>query len=340
MESNLEMAKALIDIYADLTPLSACSEGQIACVEGSFAKCNGGAFDLQACPKGSSCLVLPLDNVENVIIMCATEEEAAVLGDAVPSGIFSGSAGPTSGGIATGVPSGGAGQTSGESVAPSPSEGPTEAPSQPGDSVTTTITEQSTVTITSTIESTRGRKSTVEEPGVSDISTKDPEETPPPTDPEAPFPTTVVASEIESEAPSIEAPSSDGAVLPTNGASDPVETKEPNPSEGTGPVSPIKAFVEDLVNGDNPTSPSPSSPIHGNTGDDTDNSLPSPLTPEDTGDDTTSLSPSAPATRAAEEIPGVTTVLITVTVTVPGPTKTVTKTGPTMTVTETVPATG
>ncbi|KAF8556901.1 hypothetical protein OG21DRAFT_1520788 [Imleria badia] len=50
MGENTIEAKLLNAQYASLTPDSSCTSGQIACVDGEFAKCGSGKYVLIPCP--------------------------------------------------------------------------------------------------------------------------------------------------------------------------------------------------------------------------------------------------------------------------------------------------
>ncbi|KAJ6519302.1 hypothetical protein C8R45DRAFT_806779 [Mycena sanguinolenta] len=74
--SNGQAAIALNAQFATLTPTSACTAGQDACVNAQFAQCVNGAFVLQACGGGTSCFALPQVNAAGTTIACTTQADA------------------------------------------------------------------------------------------------------------------------------------------------------------------------------------------------------------------------------------------------------------------------
>ncbi|KAG5349666.1 hypothetical protein C0989_002470 [Termitomyces sp. Mn162] len=58
--------------FAGLTPTSACTDGQQACVNGGFAQCVGGKFVITQCAGGTTCAALPLVNKPGTSIACTT----------------------------------------------------------------------------------------------------------------------------------------------------------------------------------------------------------------------------------------------------------------------------
>jgi hypothetical protein len=69
-------AQKLNAYFATLTPTSACTEGQNACVNNDFAQCTGGNFVLQPCGASSICVALPLVNSVGTSTTCDTESDA------------------------------------------------------------------------------------------------------------------------------------------------------------------------------------------------------------------------------------------------------------------------
>jgi hypothetical protein len=55
-------AQALNKKFQGLTASSPCTDGEQACVQGQFAQCVGGAFQLTPCAAPLQCFALPLDN--------------------------------------------------------------------------------------------------------------------------------------------------------------------------------------------------------------------------------------------------------------------------------------
>lgn len=244
MERNIERAKELNELYSSLTRLSACKEGQIACVDGGVARCRAGAFSVEGCAAGMTCYALPMRTVRGTQIKCATEEEAAAsLGqDGVPSQEPSGSAsaapGESPSEIASEAPSASATQAPGDGASEPPRES-TQAPSQPAGGSTTTVTQQSTVTITSVVTPTKQLTfSSIITGGrlVSSSREQEPGETP------------AQSTEV-------------GAVIPTTlGQSEPAEAGAPSPTrEEPFPSNPIQIIPIKLEEGE--TSPTPEPPL-------------------------------------------------------------------------------
>ncbi|KAG6037013.1 hypothetical protein E4U41_005349 [Claviceps citrina] len=74
--SNVAQAKGLNKIYSSLTPQSACSRTQLACIGGKVASCVDGAFILTDCPAGQSCYALPMTNIRGAKVTCVETENA------------------------------------------------------------------------------------------------------------------------------------------------------------------------------------------------------------------------------------------------------------------------
>lgn len=73
---NGQAAQKLNAYFATLTPNSACTEGQNACVNNNFAQCIEGKFVLQPCGASSVCVALPLVNSMGTSTTCDTESDA------------------------------------------------------------------------------------------------------------------------------------------------------------------------------------------------------------------------------------------------------------------------
>lgn len=63
--------------FKSLTATSSCTEGQQACVGGSFAQCVSGSFVLTPCAAGTVCAALPLVNKPGTSIACDTTGDVA-----------------------------------------------------------------------------------------------------------------------------------------------------------------------------------------------------------------------------------------------------------------------
>ncbi|KAJ7334080.1 hypothetical protein DFH08DRAFT_925775 [Mycena albidolilacea] len=63
--------------FKSLTATSSCTEGQQACVGGSFAQCVSGSFVLTPCAAGTVCAALPLVNKPGTSITCDTTGDVA-----------------------------------------------------------------------------------------------------------------------------------------------------------------------------------------------------------------------------------------------------------------------
>ncbi|KIK66674.1 hypothetical protein GYMLUDRAFT_37816 [Collybiopsis luxurians FD-317 M1] len=62
--------------FASLTPSSPCTDGEQACVDGGFAQCVGGSFQITQCSGGTQCFALPLVNKAGTSITCTTQADA------------------------------------------------------------------------------------------------------------------------------------------------------------------------------------------------------------------------------------------------------------------------
>ncbi|KAI0701970.1 hypothetical protein BC835DRAFT_1264342, partial [Cytidiella melzeri] len=62
--------------FATLKSTDACTEGQQACVENSFAQCVSGAWALSQCAGGTVCVALPLVNKAGTSLTCDTQADA------------------------------------------------------------------------------------------------------------------------------------------------------------------------------------------------------------------------------------------------------------------------
>ncbi|CAE6492600.1 unnamed protein product [Rhizoctonia solani] len=74
---NGKDAQELNASFQSLTASSDCNDGEQACVEGGFAQCVGGSFQITACAGGLQCFALPLVNKAGTSITCDTEADAA-----------------------------------------------------------------------------------------------------------------------------------------------------------------------------------------------------------------------------------------------------------------------
>ena len=59
---NGKDAQALNRKFQSLTAASSCTSGESACVQGQFAQCVGGKFQLTLCAASLQCVALPLVN--------------------------------------------------------------------------------------------------------------------------------------------------------------------------------------------------------------------------------------------------------------------------------------
>jgi len=75
-EANGEAAQKLNAQFATLTADSSCTAGQNACVNGQFAQCVNGSFELTPCAGGLTCQALPLVNSPGTSITCDTVADA------------------------------------------------------------------------------------------------------------------------------------------------------------------------------------------------------------------------------------------------------------------------
>ncbi|TWU78190.1 hypothetical protein ED733_007774 [Metarhizium rileyi] len=68
--SNLAQARNLNRLFSSLTPKSACTKNQAACITGQMAACNNGGFVLNACSQGQECYALPMTNTQGAKVGC------------------------------------------------------------------------------------------------------------------------------------------------------------------------------------------------------------------------------------------------------------------------------
>ncbi|KAF8838945.1 hypothetical protein BDN67DRAFT_906454, partial [Paxillus ammoniavirescens] len=87
MQNGLD-AQKLNAQFATLTANSTCTDGDQACVAGSFAQCVGSTWALQACSSGLSCFALPLVVKAGTSLACDTlsDAEARFVAAGVPGG--------------------------------------------------------------------------------------------------------------------------------------------------------------------------------------------------------------------------------------------------------------
>jgi hypothetical protein len=69
-------AQKLNKSFASLTASSSCEAGDQACVDGGFAQCVGGKFQVSACSGGTQCFALPLVNKAGTSVTCDTQADA------------------------------------------------------------------------------------------------------------------------------------------------------------------------------------------------------------------------------------------------------------------------
>jgi len=69
-------AQALNAKFQGLTADSSCTDGESACVNGGFAQCVGGKFQVTPCAGGLQCFALPLVNSPGTSVTCDTEADA------------------------------------------------------------------------------------------------------------------------------------------------------------------------------------------------------------------------------------------------------------------------
>jgi len=73
---NGKDAQALNQKFQSLTASSPCTDGEQACVQGQFAQCVGGTFQLTPCSAPLQCFALPLDNKPGTSTTCDTQADA------------------------------------------------------------------------------------------------------------------------------------------------------------------------------------------------------------------------------------------------------------------------
>ena len=74
-EDMRDRARSLIKLGQ--TPDRVCSDGEVACIHGVFAKCDHGKFVQTPCGGGTQCFALPLVNSPGTSVTCTTEGDAA-----------------------------------------------------------------------------------------------------------------------------------------------------------------------------------------------------------------------------------------------------------------------
>jgi hypothetical protein len=73
---NGKDAQALNAKFATFTADTSCSDGDQACIDGSFSQCVGGKFVPTGCAAGTQCFVLPLVNKPGTSLACTTQDDA------------------------------------------------------------------------------------------------------------------------------------------------------------------------------------------------------------------------------------------------------------------------
>ncbi|KAI0289855.1 hypothetical protein BC826DRAFT_587708 [Russula brevipes] len=73
---NGQDAQALNKKFQTLTPDSACTASEQACIQGQLGTCVGGKFSLTPCAGGLQCVALPLVNKAGTSITCDTTQDA------------------------------------------------------------------------------------------------------------------------------------------------------------------------------------------------------------------------------------------------------------------------
>ncbi|KAJ3823163.1 hypothetical protein F5880DRAFT_1507192 [Lentinula raphanica] len=73
---NGEDAIKLNSQFAGLTASSSCTDGEQACVQGGFAQCVAGTFEITQCTGGTSCFAVPLVNEPGTSITCTSQADA------------------------------------------------------------------------------------------------------------------------------------------------------------------------------------------------------------------------------------------------------------------------
>ncbi|EIW79293.1 hypothetical protein CONPUDRAFT_83555 [Coniophora puteana RWD-64-598 SS2] len=110
--SNGQEAQKQNAQFASLTSSSSCTEGENACVQGSFAQCVNGKFETTSCGSGLTCAALPLVNSQGTSITCTTTADAAArIAATGAQGGIDGSGSSNATGTATGSASGSIGTT-------------------------------------------------------------------------------------------------------------------------------------------------------------------------------------------------------------------------------------
>lgn len=106
--------------FATMKATDSCQDGSNACINGGFASCLNGKWNIQSCSSGTKCYALPLVNKPGISLACDTEPDAtARIATAI--------------GDADGSPNSSVPAPSAATLAPSPSPSSPPAP-QTGDS--------------------------------------------------------------------------------------------------------------------------------------------------------------------------------------------------------------
>ncbi len=71
LASNLADARQYNELFSNMDGQSACSTGQVACINGNIGKCsNAGVFEIIPCVNGLACYALPMNTTTGVQIGC------------------------------------------------------------------------------------------------------------------------------------------------------------------------------------------------------------------------------------------------------------------------------
>jgi len=76
---NAQTAQALNAEFGLLSRNDSCSSGQLACITGSVAECQGGVWQLERCSDQRQCFALPSVRTTGTFIACTSEANALSL---------------------------------------------------------------------------------------------------------------------------------------------------------------------------------------------------------------------------------------------------------------------
>lgn len=77
-QANLQRARELNEQFAASKP-GPCVGNQVGCINGKFANCAGGTFDINSCPAGQACFAMPKNDIFGVSVECVSKGDAEAI---------------------------------------------------------------------------------------------------------------------------------------------------------------------------------------------------------------------------------------------------------------------